>query len=151
MFKYIVFALLVLAPSISNAAYTSPQIVARDVQPSGYVVLSFVFSGNAGEPSVRRTFTVSQSTTATVLRNWVDAQMAELDLLYMASVIPSLQVGQTIPRLAPVNPAPTAKAVWLDKLDRYMRYKDSGITATNSAIAALKADLESTYQAGYLD
>lgn len=149
MFKYIVLALLVLVPSISHAAYTSPQIVARDVQPSGYVTLTFIFSGNAGEPSVRRTFTVGGSTTATVLRNWVDSQMAELDLLYTASTIPSLQVGQTIPRLAPADQTP--KQVWLGKLDKYMRVKDSGIAAAASAIAALKTDLENTYQAGYLD
>ena len=147
----LVLSFLTLMPSMSWAAYQNPRIVAREVLPEGFVRLSFIFTGNAGEPDVRRTYVVNPLTTAAILRNWVDDTIQELDRLHTAATIPSLQLNQIVTRLARVAPVLTPKQIWNQKLERYLRIKDSGITAAASAIAALKTDLENTYQAGYLD
>lgn len=147
----LVFLVTVLSPIIGHAAYQNPSIVSHDVQTNGYIKLDFIFTGNAGEPAVRRSFIVSSSTTATVLRNWVDDNINELDKLFAAGSLPALQLGQIVPRLASVPPVPTAKDIWNAKLDRYLRVKDSGIAAIATDLAALKADLEATYQAGFIN
>lgn len=142
---------LVLLPSIGQAAYQNPTIVQRDLQTNGSLYITFSFSGNAGEPTVRRVFVVTQSTTATSLRNWIDDNLQELDLIFTAENLPSLQLGQTVPRLARVQPTPTPKDVWNTKFDRYLRALNSGISAISSDMTALKADLEATYQAGFIN
>lgn len=151
MVTLLVFLVLMLNPILGHAAYQTPTIVQKDIQTSGVIFLTFQFTGNAGEPPVKRIFIVNQSTTATVLRNWVDDQMSELDLLFTAESLPQLQVGQSIPRLARVVPSPTAKDVWNAKFDRYVRALNSGISAISSDMTALKADLEATYQTGFIN
>ena len=146
-----VFLVLMLSPFVGHAAYQNPTIVAHDVQTNGVVRLDFIFAGNAGEPSVRRSFYVGQGTTATILRNWVDDNIKELDLLFAAQSLPSLQLGQVVPRLARVDPTPTPKDVWNAKFDRYLRALNSGISAISSDMTALKADLEATYQTGFIN
>lgn len=138
-------------PSMGWGAYQSPTVVSNERQPTGFVRLGFLFTGDAGEPTVRREYTIGPSTTAAKLRNWVDETIQELEQLYTVSRLPSIQPGQTIPRLARVDPTPTGKQVWLEKFRRYLRVKDSGIVAVAGDLAALKADLEATYQPGYLD
>lgn len=145
-------AVLVL-PLPGFAAYQNPTVVSNQPQSSGFVKVVFQFTGNAGEPTREREYLVRPNTTAIHLRNWVADTRAELDLLHTASIIPSLQTGQTVTALARVIPSPTAKEVWNEKHDRYRKYKDSGLLGATYAsnLAALKADLEATYQAGFLD
>lgn len=151
--KIVRFAVLLvmLIPSISLAAYQNPMVKANTTLANGNVQITFEFNGNAGEPAVTRLFIVQKGTTAQELRNWVDDIIKELDLINAASKLAALQPGQTVPRLARVDPAPTAKQVWLSKFHRYISVKDAGITAIAADLATLKNDLEATYQTGYLD
>ena len=144
---------LVLMPSWVLAAYQNPTVVSNQPQSTGFVKVTFAFTGNAGETTRTREYLVRPTTTATLLRNWVDDTKKELDLLHTASIIPSLQPLQIVPGLARVAPVLTAKEVWNEKYERYKRYKDSGLV--NAALTidmnALKADLEATYLDGFID
>lgn len=143
---------VLLAPVAAQAAYQNPTVTGNDRQQNGSTQLTFQFTGNSGEPTVIRQYTVNPASTITALRNWVDGVIAELDLMHTAASLAALQPGQTVPRLAPVPPAPTAKQVWRGKIFRYDQgCKSSFAGAVATACAALKADIESTYAAGFLD
>lgn len=150
MKHFILADLFILLPTWSFAAYQNPTIISNDPIAGGFTRIGFLFTGNAGEPQVRKDFVINETTTAASLRNWVDDTIKQLDALRTAATLPALQVGQTITRLARTNPTPTAKQVWGGKLRRYMEVKDAGITAAASELSSLKADLEATYQAGFL-
>lgn len=147
----VVMIISLLMPSLGLAAYQNPTVVSNQRQSNGSVVVTFAFSGNAGEPIINRQYVVTGTTTAPAVRNWVAKMIDELDLLRTAETLPALQQGQIVPRLNPTVSAPTAQQVWFRKLARYLRVKDAGLTAIVGDLAALKADLEATYVAGYLD
>lgn len=146
---YILALLLLLCPSLAFAAYQDPVVISKEPRADGIVKLVVEFSGNAGEPSVRRDYNISASTTATAFRNWVYTTKQELNKLHTAATLPSLQKGQTIPALAPSTPdPPTAQQVWLEKANRAVRMKaviDAGVSDATLAAdyAALVADLNS--------
>lgn len=146
----VLLVLMLVFPSLTWAAYQNPTVVSNARQGNGTVLMTFAFTGNAGEPTITKGYVIQQSTTATALRNWIDDTIKELDLVHTAATLAILQPGQTVPRLAKTTPAPTAKQVWRDKFQRYLLVKDAGIVAMSADIAALKADLEATYQAGFL-
>lgn len=139
-----------LVPNLAFAAYQNPQIVSNTPQANGAVKLVFAFSGNAGEPTVQLTYLVQHTTTVQGLRNWIDETMTGLDLVRTAGTLPALQPGQTINRLASTPSVKPAVRVWAEKMEKYLRVKDAGVTAMTADLATLKADLEATYQAGYL-
>lgn len=142
---------LLLAPSMASAAYLNPTVIANERQQNGSTKLLFRFNGNAGEPAVTREFTVQPATTATLLRNWIDATLNELDLMHTAASLPAIQPNQTVPRLAPVTPTPTARTAWRRKADWYAQICTHSFTGTIATeCTALKADIESTYQAGFI-
>jgi hypothetical protein len=150
----IVLALLFLMPSLSQAAYQNPTITANTSMPDGSGgQITFQFTGNAGEPTVTKIYQVNPLTTPTTVRNWVDDTIKELDTLFTAKTLPSAQVGQTVTRLARVNNPQTPKQIWNEKLQRYLVYKDAGIasSAFTTDLNALKADLDATYQAGFIN
>ena len=149
--RTLLVALLMLAPSLAMAAYQNPTVVSNQRQANGTVLITFAFSGNAGEPTVTRGYVVSQGTTATAVRNWIDDTIKELDLVRTAETLPALAPDQVVPRLARVTPAKAAKQAWREKFELYLRIKDSGVAAIASYVTALKADIEATYLAGYLD
>lgn len=143
---------VLLMPSIAQATYQNPIVVSNERQPSGHTKLIFQFSGNAGEPVVVREYLVNPTSTASSLRNWVDGVISELNLMHTAASLPALQPGQTVPRLAPTTTAPTAKGVWRGKASMYNLVCGNGFAgALATACTTLKADIETTYQAGYLD
>ena len=146
----IVVACLLLFPSLSFAAYQNPTVVSNARQSNGTVMITFAFAGNAGEPTVTRGYVVSQGTTATAVRNWIDDTIKELDLVRTAETLAALRPSQVVPRLARPADVPPAKRVWLQKLATYLQVKDAGIAAIAADVAALKADLEATYVSGYL-
>lgn len=147
---YLMF-IVPLVPSLSEAAYQNPTVVTNVRQANGTRLVTFAFVGNAGEPTETRGYVIQQETTATTLRNWIDDTIKELELVHTAANLAILQPGQqTVPRLARVT-TPSAKQVWLEKHERYMRVQNSDVAAIVSARATLKADLEATYQAGFLD
>lgn len=143
---------LLLMPAMAHAAYQNPIVVSNERQANGSTKLTFQFSGNAGEPVVTRVYTVIPTSTATILRNWIDATINELDLMHTAASLPALQNGQTVPRLAPVTPTRPPKSIWIEKTVTYARVcgqSYGGAVAT--ACTALKSDIESTYAAGFLN
>jgi hypothetical protein len=142
---------LLLLPAISFAAYQNPTVVTNDRQPNGTVLLTFAFTGNAGEPTVTRGYVVSSGTTVALVRSWIDDTIKELDLVRAAETLGAVQPGQTVTRLAKVTPAKAAKQAWNEDFALYLRIKDSGITALSSVIATVKARVEANWQAGYLD
>lgn len=150
MIRLIVMAAALLVPSLGIAGYQNPTVIANDPIAEGDSRIRLQFTGNAGEPTAQRTLIIPDGTTNQSIRNMVDDLINQLDRKRTAATMPILQVGNTINRLAPAVPPPTAKEVWRGKLSRYMEVKDSGIAAAASELAAMKADLEATYQAGFL-
>lgn len=149
--RYLIFGWFIgmlVWSSVSHAAYQNPTIVSNERQPNGTVLILFRFTGNAGEPIVERGYVVSAGTTAPGIRNWVDDTIKELDLVRTAENLPALQPGQTITRLARTPDVTPAALVCARKLTQYLRLKDAGITAMNADLAALKANIESTYISG---
>lgn len=146
----VLFALIL--PQMTYAAYQNPTVISNERMAVGSTKLIFRFSGNAGEPAVTREYMVGPNTTATILRNWVDATLDELNLMHTAATLPALQPGQTVPRLAPVEPAASAKDIWRQQVSRYSQFCTQGFTgAVATDCTAMKSTIESTYQAGFLN
>lgn len=135
---------------IAHAGYQNPEVVKNDPIAEGDARVTLQFTGNADEPTVQIVRVIPDGSTNQSIRNMVDGLLTQLDRKRTAATMPILKVGNTINRLAPVSPVPTAKQVWQAKLSRYLEVKDAGITAAVAELAAMKADLEATYQAGFM-
>lgn len=87
--------------------------------------------------------------TAQTIRRWCIEQARNLG--DVKTVADALTIGQSI-NLTPIAPpAATAEEVWRAKVARYNRMRDLGLTGQAATdLAALKADLESTYLTAYL-
>lgn len=134
------------------AAYKDPVIISNERQSSGATKLIFRFNGDNGEPAVTREYAIGAETTMPILRDWVASTIVELNKVNLASTVPALQAGRTITGQALTAPPPTAKDVWQGKMSMYQAVKDLGLTGQFvEDLAALKADLQATYQTGYLD
>jgi len=143
---------LLLMPSLAHAAYQDPTVISNERLSIGSTKLIFRFFGDAGEPAVTREYVIGPGTTAPILRNWVDATIKELNLMNAAATLPALQPGQIVPRLAPSVVPPSGKQVWLRKLRIYNEATSASLAGlVMTDLSALKADLESSYQTGYLD
>ena len=151
--RILIVCILSLVPTWSLAAYQNPLITSNTATPDGGGTIVLQFPGNAGEPTVSRTYVIQQNSTFPLLQEWVDDTIKELNKLWAAKSLPTLQNGQTVTRQARVIPPPTAKQVWLDKFERYKGCSSVTLASTgfNNACSAIKADLEATYQAGFLD
>jgi hypothetical protein len=132
-------------------AYISPATV-HEVSQSGDGVLSIVFrfSGNAGEPLVHRTLTPGGMERSEI-RNWVHAQIQELNANRSRAVTLSISNGETFAQLAPVADVPTAFQIWKSTADRLIRLESYGLTNTAAVadVAALRADVETTYDTAF--
>jgi hypothetical protein len=149
--QILLLLVLLLAPSMASAAYQNPIVIANERQANGLPKLIFQFTGNAGEPVVTRDFIVQPSSTATSVRNWVDATLNELDLMHTTAKLAAIEPGKTVPRLAPVVPPPTARMVWRREADWYAQtctHGFAGLIATECG--TLKTKIENTYQAGWI-
>jgi len=150
--KTIFLVVLLLIPTVSRAAYNAAEVDRNELTAAGAARLVTLFTGNAGEPPVRREYLVNASSTLSGYRQWVKATLDELNLMRAVGVLPGLQPGQTITPLNPVAPALTAKETWHRKVESYSQSCTlSFVGAVATACAALKTDIEATYQAGYLD
>ena len=150
--RFLLTSILVVLPTLASAAYQNPTVVTNERQPNGSTRMVLQFTGNNGEPVVAREFTIVANTTATNFRNWVHSVIAELNLMHSAASLPALQPGQIVPALAPTPPTPSAKNIWRNKVflyDQLVGKSYAGTLATD--MTALKADIEATYQAGFLD
>lgn len=151
----IVLAVLIsLTPVLAQAAYLDPIVLSNERQLNGSTKMVFEFSGDAGEPTVRREYTVSAGTTQTVLRNWIYSTISELNLMHAAATLAGLQPRQTVPKLAPTTSTPTAQQVWMEKARRAVRMKaavDAGVTALSTDLATLLTDLNGSYVTSYAE
>lgn len=139
-------------PSISQAVYTQAVVVSNDVQVDGRTLIVLNVTGNAGEPAVQLKYTVPSNPTMAELRNVVADKINELNLARTVATLPALQPSQVVTPLA--RPALTAKQIWaakVNQLDRYLELQAKGVTAISSAVTALLADINATYQAGHAD
>lgn len=143
--------LVLLAPSGVMAAYLDPVVETVQTLPNGLSQVHVRFNGDAGEPPVQMSYLVRPGSNLRAAREWAKDVVDELDSARTAAAIPGLQPGQTIQRVARVNPVKAAKQAWREKFDLYLRIKDSGVAAIAGYITTLKADIEATYQTGFLD
>lgn len=147
------FLFVLMAPSLASAAYLNQAEVLRYEQDqNGAARLIMRFTGNAGEEIVDRVYSISASTTFPRLRNWIEQVVTELNLARTAGKAPQVAPGTVINGLPPVAAIPTAKSVWRDKVRAYdgaCMQSFAGAVAT--ACDALKTDIQSTYQAGFLN
>lgn len=142
---FICLGLLFLVPSLALSAYLDPVITSNDGKR-----IVFEFAGDAGEATETLTYVVRPGTTKKAVREWVKDTLDELDGRLAAAKLPDFAVGQSVTRLNRTAAVRAAKEVWNDKLARYLYLQSSGITAAAGELAAMKADLEATYQAGFL-
>jgi hypothetical protein len=91
--------------------------------------------------------------TAIEIRDAVSRQLAAMVAVdNQKNVLDGIAVGFNVPLTAPAAPAPTAKAIWREKVSRYKTLAGpaySGTAAT--ALSALLADINATYQSGFVD
>jgi hypothetical protein len=108
------------------------------------------FTGNAGEPTIRREKYVSGDDTGLSLRQWAIAEATRL--AGRKTIADGLSLGQSINLTPPVPPAPTAQEVWNAKVRRLYMFKQLGTTsgALATQITALQTDVEATIQAGWV-
>lgn len=149
MYLVVIVALL-LSPQLALSAYQDPVIESMQDEGNGQVRLNVVFHGDAGEPDVRMPYIVRAGVNYRDIRVWAKEIIDDLDGVRTTTALATLQPGQTIPRVNRLAPSQTAKQIWNEKLRNYQRVKDAGITATETDLAAMKDNLESTYVSGYL-
>lgn len=130
---------------------TATVSVVNPIRQDGTQPIVVSFTGDAGEAPVQRDYTLDESSTNAVVRRWVADVFALLN--GRKSNVGSATVGQVIPPAAPiVPPVQTAQDVWAEKARRLARARAMGTVtgALATAITALQADIDSTYQAGFL-
>ena len=132
-------------------AYNTATLIQKDPPNDDRRVRIVVqFSGNAGEPTVRREYYVGPSDSLSSVRQWAISQAASMGAV--KTVADNLTEGMSV-NLTPIAaPAPTAKEVWQSKVVRYLAGKDLGLTGATAVadLAALKADIVATYLSAYL-
>lgn len=142
-------------PALSQAAYTQAEVVSNDVQVDGKTLIVLDVVGDADEPRIQLKYTVPANPTMAELRYTVAEKIAALNLARTVATLPAVRPGARITPLArPAPSALTAKQIWQEKtnlLTRYLDLQAKGVTAINSAVTALLADINATYQAGYAD
>ena len=151
--RFLLLFILLLAPSLASAAYTDNATILRYEQDqNGAARLIMRFMGDAGEPIVDRPYNIVATSTVPRLRNWISQVVTELNLARTAGTAPQVAPGQILTGLAPTPAVATAKSVWRDKVRIYDGICTQSFTgAVATACTAMKADIESTYQAGFLN
>lgn len=133
-------------------AYNVATLVQKDpVGSDQRVHVVIEFTGNAGEPTVRRDYYLDGDTTAISLRRWAIAEAGKL--ASRKTLADNLTVGQSI-NLTPIAESqPTAKELWLREHAR-LGGLVNGVTLTGTAATALSTAIaahNAAFQAGYLD
>lgn len=144
---------ILLAPSLASAAYLDSATVLRYEQDqNGAARLIMRFQGNAGEPIVDRPYQIASDSTVGGLREWVRGVATELNLARTAGTAPQVASGTVINGAARAAQVVTPRGIWRSKVLLYTELSGKGfIGALGTALDTLKADIEATYQAGYLD
>ena len=152
----LIVATLLIPPSLTSAAYPdSATVLGYEQDQNGSARLRMRFTGNAGEPIVDRYFSVGGSSPAEAfskLQQWIRSVVTELNLARTAGTHPSVSAGTVISGAAAPAPVVTPRALWRSKVLLYVELSSQGFTgALGTALEAMKTDIETTYQAGYLD
>lgn len=131
-------------------AYNTATLVLKDPPlADGRVQITVEFTGNAGEPPMRRQMHVGPDDTGASLRRWAISQAKSLG--DVKTIADSLTVGQSINLTPLATPAATAEEVWRVKVAQYQRMAGLGLTGQAATdLATLKADIEATYVSAYL-
>jgi len=116
----------------------------------GRVHVVVAFTGNAGEPAMKRETYVDESTD---LDEWARQETQRLNQRRVTAA--KLSVGQVLdlaPKDEPMIEA-TAQDVWLEKVQRLARLKAMDLTNQEAlaAVDALQADVDASYQQAYVD
>jgi hypothetical protein len=151
--RYLLILVLLLSPSLASAAYLNQaEVLGYEQDQNGAARLKMRFTGNAGEEIVDRMYAISASTTFPRLRNWIEQVVTELNIARTAGTAPQVAPGTVVNGLTPSVAVPTAKSVWRSKVQVYIELAGNGFTGSlATALSAMKADIEATYQSGFLD
>lgn len=146
----ILFAVLI--PSIGHAAYLDQGTVLRYEQDgNGAARLVIRFTGDAEDPIVDQSYTVTGSVTFPVIRRWIRATVDELNLKRGVGKMAQLTPSTVVNGLAAAAPAVVPKNVWRAKVENYRQSCTNGFVGElEKDCAALKSDIESTYQTTFL-
>jgi hypothetical protein len=134
-------------------AYTTATIIQKD--PPGTdarVHLVVEFTGDAGEPAVRRDYYVDTDSTALAGRLWAIGEMARLN--NRKTIADNITPPQVINTNPPAPPVPTAFETWRGNVNRLVLLNQMIAAGMNSATAAsdkaaLVTLVNSQYQAGF--
>ncbi len=150
---YLLLFLLLIIPSVGQAAYLDQGTILRYEQdPNGSARLIVRFTGDAGEPIVDQAYAVTGGSSLQGLRRWIRANAEELNLKRTAGTAPQVAPSTVVQGLAAASPVAIAKTVWREKVESYRQHCTNSFTGSvATACTTLKTDIESTYQAGYLD
>lgn len=154
MWPLLVFV-AVLASSVipSHAAYTAASVQGQEELGNGMVRYQIRFVGNAGEKLVVLPYEMVPAATEVLTREalerWTDGVLKRLNV--SESVKGALIPGSTITPRAPVTPTRPAKAEWQLKARTCLAYKDHFTGPLAADVNALCADVQRSYQKGFLD
>jgi len=153
MYALFIMLIALLLPSVGNAAYLDQGIILRYEQDQDGAARLYVrFTGDAGEPIVDKPYPISSGSSFQALRRWVRANVEEMNLKRTAGTAPQVAPSTVVQGLAAASPAAVAKDVWRGKVESYQHScTASFVGSVATDCSALKANIESTYQAGYLD
>lgn len=150
MMRFLLVSAMLVASHPVMAAYQNPTVISHQILEGGALRLTMQFTGNAGEPTETRLYTVTPATSLRDIREWAGLVIDELDSYRALSALPALQIGQTITRAAVAAPNLTPKQQWRRAYRKCKALEASGLAgAVATERAACKANLEATYQAGF--
>lgn len=154
-----VLVVMLTMPSLASAAYLDQgEILRYEQDQNGAARWIIRFTGTGSEPIVDRPYNIASIPGTTpaqyllLLREWIRGVVNELNLARTAGVHPAVASGTILHGATASAPTPTAKSVWRGKVSIFGQacaYGFTGAIATDCT--ALKADIESTYQAGFLN
>ena len=130
--------------------YTVATLKSKDALPSGQVQLMVEFTGS-GEPPIRQGYVAGATTTIADIKDWANTIAANLNAgETLIAALPN--VGATVQLQAKTPPSPSAQDVWNEKAARLQRMKALPVTnaAATTDINTLQADVNATYQAGFI-
>lgn len=151
----LILIVLLLINSTAHAAYLNEATVLRHEQDAnGAARLWMRFTGGVNDPIVDRAFPIPSSLTPAqafaALKDWINTVANDLNVSRAAGTASQVTPGALIPGVASTPPVPSAKNLWRTKIQLFDQICGRGFGGgLMAACAAMQADIESTYQAGF--
>jgi hypothetical protein len=137
----------------TSAAYNGGIVRVNEAKGDGTYRLVVGFTGNAGEPEVRKETTIDGGATAASLKQWGIAQVGGLAAARTLANAAVLQVGQTFDLTPPAASVATALQTWQIhalRCTRLLALKPGVTNATLLGEITTECGLvDSTFVAGY--